>query len=76
MVAQQALSGAAGPVSALVADIEGPGTINHVWLTVPPAPPEQLRALLLEVFYDDAREPSMSTSSGMRPASTRTRTCM
>ncbi len=44
----------------VLADIEGPGTINHVWLTVPPAPPEQLRALLLEVFYDDATEPSIS----------------
>jgi hypothetical protein len=44
----------------VLADIEGPGTINHLWLTVPPAPPEQMRALVLEVFYDDATEPSIS----------------
>ena len=44
----------------VLADIEGPGTINHLWLTVPPVPPEQMRALVLEVFYDDATEPSIS----------------
>jgi hypothetical protein len=44
----------------VLADIEGPGTINHVWLTVPPAPPERLRGLILEVFYDGADEPSIS----------------
>jgi hypothetical protein len=43
-----------------LADIEGPGTIRHFWCTVPPAPPESLRALVLEVFYDDADEPSIS----------------
>lgn len=44
----------------VLADIEGPGTVNHIWLTVPPAPPERMRALILEVFYDDADEPSIS----------------
>jgi hypothetical protein len=44
----------------VLADIEGPGVIRHLWVTVPPAPPEQLRALVLEVFYDDAEEPSAS----------------
>jgi hypothetical protein len=44
----------------VLADLDGPGRITHVWLTVPPAPPEQLRALLLEVFYDGATEPSVS----------------
>ena len=38
----------------------GPGHIRHVWMTVPPMPPEQMRALVLEVFYDSAEEPSMS----------------
>ena len=44
----------------MLADIEGPGTIRHIWMTFPPAPPEQMRALLLEVFYDGAAEPSVS----------------
>src|SRR5438445_1552419 len=44
----------------VLADLEGPGIARHLWLTVPPAPPERLRALLLEVFYDDATEPSVS----------------
>src|SRR6185437_13269596 len=50
-----------GPGAHLVlADIEGPGTIRHIWCTVPPAPPEQLRAIVVEVFYDDNEEPSIS----------------
>ena len=44
----------------VLADIEGPGTIRHVWCTVPPAPPDALRALVLEVFYGDHAEPSIS----------------
>jgi hypothetical protein len=50
-----------GPGSHVVlADVEGPGTIRHIWCTVPPAPPEQLRAITLEIFYDDRAEPSVS----------------
>jgi len=44
----------------VLADLEGPGTIRHVWLTFPPARPERMRALALEVFYDGAAEPSIS----------------
>lgn len=29
----------------VLADLEGPGTIRHVWLTFPPARPERMRAL-------------------------------
>ncbi len=43
-----------------LADIEGPGTIRHLWCTFPPARPERMRALVLEVFYDDAPDPSIS----------------
>jgi hypothetical protein len=46
--------------SVTLADIDGPGTIRHVWCTVPPAPPDALRALVLEVFYDGADAPSIS----------------
>jgi hypothetical protein len=42
-----------------LADIGGPGTVRHIWLTVGLAPPEVLRALVLEVFYDGAERPSV-----------------
>jgi hypothetical protein len=44
----------------VLADLEGPGTIRHLWMTVPPAPPEQMRALVIEVFYDELDAPSIS----------------
>ena len=44
----------------VLADIDGPGVIRHIWMTIPPAPPERMRALSLEVFYDGADEPSVS----------------
>jgi hypothetical protein len=40
--------------------IDGPGTVRHVWCTVPPATPEVLRALVVEVFYDGRDEPSVA----------------
>ena len=43
-----------------LANIEGPGTIRHIWMTFPPAPPETMRALWMEVFYDGSSEPSIS----------------
>lgn len=44
----------------VLADIAGPGTIRHVWMTIPPAPPERMRAVRLEVFYDGLEAPSIS----------------
>lgn len=44
----------------VLADIDGPGTIRHIWMTFPPAPPEVMRAKVVEVFYDGAEEPSIS----------------
>ena len=44
----------------VLADLEGPGVIRHFWLTMLPAPPERLRALMLEVYYDGSSEPSIS----------------
>jgi hypothetical protein len=45
---------------ALLADIDGPGTIRHIWMTFPPARPEVMRALWLDVFYDSLDQPSIS----------------
>jgi hypothetical protein len=44
----------------LLADVAGPGVIRHIWMTFVPAPPEVMRAMTLEVFYDGADEPSVS----------------
>ena len=44
----------------MLADIRGPGIARHLWMTFPPAPPEVMRALWLEVFYDGASHPSVS----------------
>jgi len=43
-----------------LADLQGPGTLRHLWMTFPPAPPEVMRALWMEVFYDGASAPSVS----------------
>jgi hypothetical protein len=43
----------------VLADLEGPGTLRHVWLTVPPMRPEWIRAIRIEVFYDDLDVPSI-----------------
>jgi hypothetical protein len=41
-------------------DIEGPGRLRHVWMTFPPADPEQMRSVMIDVYYDDLEEPSIS----------------
>src|SRR5688500_2826978 len=43
-----------------LADLDGPGVVRHVWMTFPPAPPEVMRAMIIEVFYDGGAEPSIS----------------
>jgi hypothetical protein len=43
-----------------LADVAGPGVVRHVWMTFPPAPPEVMRAMVVEVFYDGRDEPSVS----------------
>jgi hypothetical protein len=43
-----------------LANIQEPGTIRHIWMTFPPATPETMRGLWMEVFYDGADAPSIS----------------
>ena len=43
-----------------LADLDGPGTLRHFWATISPMPPEIMRAVRLEVFYDGLSEPSIS----------------
>lgn len=44
----------------VLADLRGPGTLRHIWMTFPPAPPAAMRAMWMEVFYDGADTPSIS----------------
>ena len=44
----------------VLADIDGPGQIRHVWMTFLPGPPEQMRSQLIEIFYEGSDEPSVS----------------
>jgi hypothetical protein len=44
----------------VLGELEGPGVVRHIWMTFPPAPPETMRALTLEIFWDGAGEPSVS----------------
>ena len=44
----------------VLADIVGPGRVRHIWMTFMAAPPEEMRAVMLEVFYDGRAEPSIS----------------
>lgn len=44
----------------VLADIDAPGIVRHVWLTVPPMRPQRLRALVVEAYYDDTTEPSVA----------------
>lgn len=44
----------------VLADLEGPGVVRHIWVTIPPAAPERMRAQVLEVRYDGNEEPSIA----------------
>jgi hypothetical protein len=44
----------------VLADLAGPGRVRHIWMTFMAAPPEEMRAVTLEVFYDGRTEPSIA----------------
>jgi hypothetical protein len=46
--------------SLTLADLDGPGTVRHMWMTVMPMPPEALRAVWMEVYYEGNASPSVS----------------
>ena len=51
----------AGNETATLAEIEGPGAIQHIWLTVHP---QHWRSLVLRIFWDDEETPSVETPLG------------
>ncbi|MFD2613599.1 glycoside hydrolase family 172 protein [Paenibacillus gansuensis] len=50
-----------GNKSFTMAEIEGPGVIQHIWLT---CPPERWRSLILTIYWDDETEPSVRVPVG------------
>lgn len=53
--------------TAVLADIEGPGVIRHIWMTVPDrtaAGPFVLRDLVLRIYWDGEQAPSVESPLG------------
>lgn len=52
-----------------LAEIDGPGVINHIWMAAPQSPTESeeenvLRDLVLEMYWDDEEDPSVAVPLG------------
>jgi hypothetical protein len=45
-------------------DIQGTGIINRMWITINDRSPEMLRALKIEMFWDDEAKPAVSVPFG------------
>jgi len=41
------------------ADIQGPGAIRHIWITVPNSGPKKMRNLILRFYWDNQETPSV-----------------
>lgn len=50
-----------GNSTAVLADIDGPGAIQHIWITVAP---QQWRRLMLRFYWDDEETPSVEVPLG------------
>lgn len=48
----------------VLADLQGPGVISHIWCTVSSRDPFYLRKLLLRIYWDDEAEPSVECPLG------------
>ena len=47
----------------VLCDIDGPGTIRHIWMTTSKAP-ENLRSIVLRIWWDDQIHPSVACPVG------------
>ncbi len=45
-------------------DIQGPGMIRHLWITVEERTPEMLRSYILRIYWDDSEYPSVLAPMG------------
>lgn len=50
--------------SAVLADLQGPGVITHIWFTTASLNPFSGRSLVLRVYWDDAERPSIEVPLG------------
>lgn len=48
----------------VIADVEGPGYINHIWMTVGGGEDYYLRKLLIRIYWDGEAEPSIESPLG------------
>ena len=51
----------------VLCDIEGPGMIRHIWMTMDPEQmktPEQLRSWVIRIYWDDSPHPSVEAPVG------------
>ncbi len=45
-------------------NIEGPGIINRIWITINDRSPEMLRSLVINMYWDNAERPAVSVPFG------------
>lgn len=45
-------------------DIEGPGMIRHIWMTVENREPEMMRSYIIRIYWDDSEYPSVEAPMG------------
>ena len=45
-------------------DVEGCGTVRHIWLTFPPYHPDLYRGLVIRMYWDDQEQPSVEAPVG------------
>ncbi len=48
----------------VLADLDGPGVIRHVWTTIASSDPLYLRKILFRIYWDDEPNPSVETPAG------------
>jgi hypothetical protein len=47
-----------------ILDTDGPGEISHVWFTISSGEPYHLKRLVLRMYWDDEKDPSVETPIG------------
>jgi hypothetical protein len=47
-----------------ILDVDGPGTVSHIWLTIADSEPYHLKRLILRMYWDGEETPSVETPVG------------
>ena len=48
----------------VLCDIEGPGMVRHIWMTISDRSPDMLRSLIIRMYWDDSEHPSVIAPFG------------